>query len=159
MQPRRPQGQRAPPWRITTWPISPAASRPIHGLPSRMMPPPTPVPQKTPSTDLYWRAAPSAYSASVATCTSLPSRTFAPSSFSSAAARSKRPSQPGRFFAPVTVPAASSTLPGEPMPTPLSFFVATPACSAASASVAPTSAATSSGPPVVGVGRRALPAG
>ena len=60
-----------------TWPTSPAASRPIHALPSRMIPPPTPVPQKTPRTEAYGRAAPSSNSASVATCTSLPSESGA----------------------------------------------------------------------------------
>ena len=53
MQPRRPQVQRAPSISTTTWPISPAPPRPIHGLPSRIRPPPTPVPQKTPSSELY----------------------------------------------------------------------------------------------------------
>ena len=72
MQPRRPHGQRAPPISTTTWPISPAAPRPAQGLPSRMIPPPTPVPQKTPSSDANSRAAPSSNSASVATLTSLP---------------------------------------------------------------------------------------
>ena len=48
---RAAHGQRRPPMRTTTGPISPAALRPIHGLPSRMIPPPTPVPQKTPSSD------------------------------------------------------------------------------------------------------------
>ena len=41
----------APPRLTTMWPISPAAPRPSHGLPSRISPPPTPVPQKTPSSD------------------------------------------------------------------------------------------------------------
>ncbi len=53
MQPRRPQVQRAPSISTTTWPISPAPPRPVHGLPSRIRPPPTPVPQKTPSSELY----------------------------------------------------------------------------------------------------------
>ena len=35
MQPRRPQGHLAPPRLTTMWPISPAAPRPSHGLPSR----------------------------------------------------------------------------------------------------------------------------
>ena len=56
MQPRRPHARRAPPPFTTTWPISPAASRPIHGLPSSTMPPPTPVPQNTPSSELYGAA-------------------------------------------------------------------------------------------------------
>ena len=45
------------------WPISPAAPRPIQVLPSRMIPPPTPVPQKTPEQRLAALAAPSSYSA------------------------------------------------------------------------------------------------
>ena len=48
MQPRRPHGQWAPPRLTTMWPISPAPPRPSHGLPSRISPPPTPVPQNTP---------------------------------------------------------------------------------------------------------------
>jgi hypothetical protein len=48
IQPRRPQVQRAPPRFTTTWPISPAAPRPIQGFPSRISPPPTPVPHQTP---------------------------------------------------------------------------------------------------------------
>ena len=51
MHPLRPHGQRRPPILTTMWPISPAADRPIHGLPSSTMPPPTPVPQNTPSSE------------------------------------------------------------------------------------------------------------
>ena len=36
MQPRRPHGHGAPPIFTTMWPISPAAPRPSHGLPSRI---------------------------------------------------------------------------------------------------------------------------
>ena len=43
MQPSRPQGQRSPFISTTTWPISPADARPFQSLPSRMMPPPTPL--------------------------------------------------------------------------------------------------------------------
>ena len=56
MQPRRPHGQRAPSILTTMWPISPAPPRPTHGLPSSIRPPPTPVPQNTPSSDLYGSA-------------------------------------------------------------------------------------------------------
>ena len=38
------------------WPISPAPPRPSHGLPSRIRPPPTPVPQKTPTQRLVGTA-------------------------------------------------------------------------------------------------------
>ena len=79
MQPRRPQVQRAPSISTTMCPISPAAPRPVHGLPSRISPPPTPVPQNTPSSELYSRPAPSLNSASVATWTSLPTSTLQPS--------------------------------------------------------------------------------
>ena len=72
MHPRRPHGHFRPSSRTTTWPISPAEPRPVHGLPSRMMPPPTPVPQNTPRIERYSFPAPSANSAFVATCTSLP---------------------------------------------------------------------------------------
>ena len=43
--------QTAPPCLTTMCPISPADARPFHGLPSSTSPPPTPVPQKTPSSD------------------------------------------------------------------------------------------------------------
>ena len=56
MHPRRPQGHCAPPCLTTMCPISPAPPRPSHGLPSRISPPPTPVPQKTPSERLVGTA-------------------------------------------------------------------------------------------------------
>ena len=81
-----------------------------------MIPPPTPVPQKTPSSDANSRAAPSSNSASVATLTSLPIATGAPSACCSAPASGKLPSQSGRLRALETTPAASSITPGEPTP-------------------------------------------
>ena len=87
MQPRRPHGQRAPPSLTTMWPISAAAPRPSQGLPSRIRPPPTPVPHQTPSTVLSSLPAPRWNSPSTATWTSLPSLTGAPRSFESASAR------------------------------------------------------------------------
>ena len=78
MQPLRPQGHLAPPRLTTMWPISPAAPRPSQGLPSRTMPPPTPVPQKTPIRLWNSRPAPRWNSASVATWTSLPILTSVP---------------------------------------------------------------------------------
>src|SRR3954449_650700 len=157
MHPRRPQPQRSPPIRTTTWPISPAAPRPVHGRPPSTMPPPTPVPQNTPSSEWYGRPAPSSNSASVATWTSLPRCARVPSACSSAAPRANSPSQFGRFRALVTVPARASTSPGEPTPTPASASVSTPAWCAASVIAAAIVAATSSGPPSVGVGWRAWP--
>src|SRR5215207_3226940 len=157
MQPRRPQGHLAPPRLTTRWPISPAAPRPSHGLPSRTRPPPTPVPQKTPIRLWNSRPAPRWNSASVATWTSLPTLTSVPSASFSVAASGKLPSQPGRLRAAETMPVFSSASPGEPTPTPLSSAGSTLACSAASRSAAAISAATPSGPPLVGVGRRASP--
>src|SRR5581483_6546225 len=157
MQPLRPHGQRRPSIFTTTWPISPAPPRPSQGLPSRTIPPPTPVPHITPSSDWYRLPAPSSNSASVATCTSLPSVAVVPSSWLSAAPSAKLPSQSGRFRAVDTVPVASSTTPGEPTPTPCSFEGSTPAFSHASRIAATNSAATASGPPLDGVGCREEP--
>src|SRR4051794_4143116 len=157
MHPSRPQPQRSPPMRTTTWPISPATPRPVQGLPSSTIPPPTPVPQKTPSSEWYGRPAPSSNSASVATWTSLPRCARVPSASSRAAPRANSPSQSGRFRALVTVPALASTSPGEPTPTPASASVSTPAWCAASVIAAAIAAATSGGPPSIGVGWRAWP--
>ena len=86
-QPRRPHGQRAPSRFTTMCPISPEAPRPSHGLPSRMIPPPTPLPQKTPSSDEKSLPAPRANSAPTATWTSLPMTTLVPSFSASACAK------------------------------------------------------------------------
>src|SRR5690242_13570939 len=157
MQPRLPHGQRAPPNLTTVCPISPAPPRPSHGLPFRIRPPPTPVPQNTPSTESYSRPAPSSNSASVATCTSLPTSTGVPSSLASAGPSSNDPSHPGRFRALETEPLASSTTPGDPTPTPLSASVCTPAPWQASRIAPVRAAATSAGPPADGVGCRLEP--
>ena len=122
MQPRRPHVQRAPSISTTMCPISPAPPRPVQGLPSRIMPPPTPVPQNTPSSDSYGRPAPSLTSASVATCTSLPTRTSDPS-----AALSFRRAQTCLPVGQVarTGDAPVAIVPGEPTPIP-------PSCAARS---------------------------
>ena len=151
MQPRRPQVQRAPPIFTTMCPISPAAPRPVHALPSRISPLPTPVPQNTPSSELYSRPAPSLNSASVATWTSLPTLTSQPSARSSVAASGKAPSQSGEIAGARDGPPAS-IVPGEPTPTPASAAGSTSAALAASRSAASISTATSAGPPLVGVG-------
>jgi hypothetical protein len=57
----------------------------------------------------------------------------------------------------VTVPASSSTAPGDPTPTAVSSPGPTPACSAASRTALIIASVTSAGPPSVGVGRRADP--
>src|SRR5919201_2233630 len=157
MQPSRPQPQRSPPIRTTTWPISPATPRPSHGLPSSTIPPPTPVPQKTPIRDLYGRPAPSLASASVATPTSLPTDTRVPSESDSHSPSPNDPSQPGRFLACETVPVSVSTSPGEPTPAALSEPGSVPPASAASRSASDICSATFSGLPSVGVGRRDCP--
>src|SRR5215207_9532208 len=157
MQPWRPHGHLAPPTLTTMWPISPAASRPSQSLPSSTTPPPTPVPQKTPSIERYGWPAPSVASAIVATLTSLPSETRGPSSSCSAAASGNEPSQLGRLRAVVTVPLASSTSPGEPTPIELSSAGSTSAAAAAPRTAVAISAATSAGLPLVGVGRRSSP--
>src|SRR5947209_7592206 len=138
-------------------PISPAPPLPSHGFPPRINPPPTPVPQNTPRTDLNSFAAPRRNSASVATWTSLPTNTGVPSSAESASPRPNSPSQPGRLRALETLPEAWSTRPGEPMPTPLSAPGCSPAAPDASPIAAARAAATSGGPPCCGVGRRAEP--
>ena len=101
--------------------------------------------------------APSTNSALVATLTSLPSAISVPSAECSAAASGKLAYQPGRLSARETVPAATSTVPGEPTPTPRSCDGCTEAALAASVNAAAMALATSAGPPVVGVGWRALP--
>src|SRR5215207_3363668 len=157
MQPWRPHGHLAPPILTTMWPISPAASRPSHSLPSSTTPPPTPVPQNTPSSELYGWPAPRWNSAIVATLTSLPSDTCGPSASCSAPASGKAPSQPGRLRALVTMPFSSSTSPGEPTPIEASSAGSASAAEAASRMLSAIVSATSCGPPVVGVGRRYWP--
>src|SRR5256885_16154753 len=133
------------------WPISAAAPRPFHALPFSTIPPPTPVPQKTPRIDLYGLPAPSLNSASVATLTSLPSDTGAPpTALLSSAASGKGSIQSLRLRALATVPASVSITPGEPTPTDASDDVSSPAASAASATVVAISAATAGGPPPPG---------
>jgi hypothetical protein len=94
-------------------------------------------------------------SASVATWTSLPILTSGPSAAWSVAASGNVPSHPGRLRALLTL--ASSIVPGDPTPMPASALGAISAAVAASRSAAAISAATSAGPPLVGVARRADP--
>src|SRR3954447_11783647 len=158
MQPLRPHGHSAPSFFTTMWPISAAAPRPYHGLPPSTIPPPTPVPQNTPRIDLNGLPAPSLNSASVATLTSLPSRTGAPpTALLSSAASGNGSIQSLRLRALPTVPAEGSITPGDPTPTESSDDSSTPAASAASANVVAISAVTAAGPPLVGVGRRQSP--
>src|SRR5215216_3635328 len=157
MQPIRPHGHLLPSLLTTTWPISPAPPRPSHSWPSSTTPPPTPVPQKTPSSEWNGCAAPSSNSAIVATLTSFERPTGAANAASSFSPSGYVPSQSGRLRALVTVPASSSTTPGDPTPTAVSSPGATPAASAASRSAPIIASATSAGPPCVGVGCRAVP--
>ena len=140
MQPVRPHGQVRPSLLTTMWPISPAPPRPSHSSPSSTTPPPTPVPQNTPRIERNGFAAPSSNSAIVATLTSLESATGAPNAASSFSPSGYVPSQSGRLRALVTVPAASSTTPGEPTPIASSSPRATPAFSSASRTRRPSRA-------------------
>src|SRR3954470_2468039 len=134
-------------------PISAAAPRPFQALPSSTIPPPTPVPQKTPRIDLYGFPAPSLNSASVATDTSLPRETGTPpTALPSSAASGNGSIQSLRLRALATVPADVSITPGDPTPTDTSEAASTPAAPAASARVAAISEVTAGGPPLVGVG-------
>ena len=132
------------------------APRPVHGLPSRISPPPTPVPQNTPSSESY--GAPGAelelgvgrdlhVVADARPCSRAHLRACPPAG--------SEPSQPGRLRALVTLP--PSIVPGEPTPTPASAAGSTLASAPALAQRRAISAATSAGPPLVGVGRRAEP--
>src|SRR3954452_7170829 len=158
MHPSRPHGHCAPSRFTTMWPISPAPPRPCHSRPSRMIPPPTPVPQKTPSSERYGLPAPSSNSAAVATETSLPIRTSGtPRSSRSSCATGTGLSKPGRLPAFPTVPLASSASPGEPSPTPARSPGWTSASSAALRNALASASTTACAPPVVGVGTRAWP--
>src|SRR5205807_8742127 len=64
--------------------------------------------------DWYGLPAPSLNSASVATCTSLPTRTVVPSAFDSVAPSSNGPSQSSKLRALDTAPLSGSTTPGDP---------------------------------------------
>ena len=156
-QPWRPQLQSRPPGFEQTWPISPAEPRPVRCRPSITMPPPTPVPQKTPRNESSPRPAPKRCSASTATLTSFPSFTGRPSSSARAGPSSKGESHPSMFATWSTVPVPASISPGAPMPIPASPIGSTPASSRAARRVSASSKATATGPPLRGVSRRALP--
>ena len=137
MQPRRPHGQRAPSSLTTMWPISPAAPRPSHGLPSSTMPPPTPVPQKTPSSERI--AAPGAeLELGVGRDLHVVAERDRRAERSPAARRRAGRCPPSRAGCArcVTVPASASIAPGEPTPMPSSADGSIPAASAASRSAA-----------------------
>src|SRR3954467_4948839 len=158
MQPTRPHGERAPARLPTMWPISPAPPRPCHSWPSRMIPPPTPVPQKTPSSERYGLPAPNSNSAAVATERAFPTRPSGPPrSWRSSCAAGTGLSKPGRLPAFPTVPLASSASPGEPSPTPARSPGRTSASSAAVRNALASAPTTACAPPVVGVGTRAWP--
>src|SRR3954452_7756788 len=159
MQPLRPHGHSAPSFFTTMWPISAAAPRPFQGLPSSTMPPPTRVPQNTPSNDLNGLPAPSLNSASVATDTSLPIVTGAPpTALLSSRASGNASIQSDKLRALATVPRRVSISPGEPTPTDVRDDVWTPAAAAASSSAPAISAVIARGPPSTGVCLRASPA-
>ena len=120
MQPRRPQGQRAPPRLTTMWPISPGGAAPEPGL---AVEDEAAADARAPEdaedrAEGLARAEPELRRRSP-TRTSLPSCTGAPSSSARLSPSAKVPSQPGRLRALATVPASASTAPGEPTPTPV----------------------------------------
>ncbi len=117
-----------------------------------MRPPPTPVPQKTPSSDSYGLPGAQLELRLGGHLHVVADVDGVPSCSESVAASSKVPSQPGRLRALPTVPAVSSTSPGEPTPMPASSSVSAPADLAASCMAATIWAATAVGPPSVGVG-------
>ena len=118
MQPWRPHPHCAPPCLTTTWPISPGRAAPAPQLAVEHDAAADAGAPEDAEQRWYGAPAPSSYSASVPASTSLPSATIGvPSASTNAPRRSKLPSQPARLRAPVTVPASSSTLPGEPTPT------------------------------------------
>ena len=120
MHPRRPQPHLAPLMRTTMWPISPAVSRPTHGWPSRIRPPPTPVPQKTPSSvsHVLGRADLELGVGREVDVVAEADRRAAELLLERLAQVEAAASTRDRFIAPETVPFSSSTLPGEPTPTP-----------------------------------------
>ena len=132
MQPRRPQGQRAPSRLTTMWPISPAAPRPSHGLPPRMIPPPTPVPHQTPSRESERLAGTEAELAFDRDLDVVAEPDLSPQRLRQVSPSGKLPSQPGRLRAPETMPVLPSASPGEPTPTPCRASGFTPAAEAAS---------------------------
>src|SRR5918992_249088 len=146
MQPRRPQVQWAPSSFTTTCPSSAAAPRPSQGLPLSTIPPPTPVPHHTPSSDLERRAAPRTYSALTPTVTSLSTYALVPASVFSPAPIGIGAPSPGRLRAPVTMPRPESIAPGEPTPTPARSDISTPASAQADPSVATRARITSCAP-------------
>src|SRR5215218_4768414 len=157
MQPRRPQVHCAPSILTTTWPSSPAAPRPSHGSPWSTIPPPTPVPHHTPSSDFDRRAAPSTYSALTPTVTSFSTYARVPASVRKPAATLIGAPSPGRLPAPVTTPRRESIAPGEPTPTPARSARSTPASAQADPIVDTSARITSCEPSVVGVALFASP--
>ena len=156
MQPRRPQVHARAVSSTTTWPISPAPPRPVHGSPSRISPPPTPVPQKTPSSELYRRPAPSWNSATVATCTSLPSGPPA-AAVPAQRRREREGALPAGEVARARDGAVADRARRARRPRRRARQARARRPWRRRAATCTIAAATSSGPPSVGVGRRAEP--
>ena len=158
MQPRRPQVQRAPSILTTMCPISPAPPRPVHGSPSRI----SAAADAGPPEDAEQRVVAGARRRARTRRRSRPARRCrrCTSQAERSVERRRRagtsPSQPGRLRALVTR-CRRSTCPGEPTPTPASAGGSSPAAAPRRAAPRSISAATSAGPPAVGVGRRAEP--
>ena len=158
MQPRRPHVQRAPSISTTMCPISPAPPRPVHGLPSRIRPPPTPVPQNTPEQRAV-RPPGAQFELGVGRHLHVVAD---PHPGSRARLRASRasgnvPSQPGRLRALVTV-AVVDRARASRRPTPASDAgLELGAPWRRRATRPPSPRRRPPGPPLVGVGRRAEP--
>ena len=152
------RGSLAPPRLTTMWPISPAAPRPSQGLPSRISPPPTPVPQKTPSSGRR-----ACRRRGGTRPRSRPGRRCRPGPWCRAPLRAlsasgKLPSQPGRLRALRDDAGLLVGVAGRADPDARQVAGSRPRpARPPRASRRPSRSATSSGPPSVGVGRRDSP--
>ena len=158
MHPRRPQPQRRPPSLTTMCPISPAPPRPSHGLPSRISPPPTPGPPehadqrpvRLPGAELELRVGRDLHVVAdehrrsrARSTASGRARSVPPNPAGCARRRSCRSRRRRSRVSRRRSPASADGV--------------TLAAAHASLTATAIAAATSGGPPVVGVGRRAEP--
>ena len=141
-QPRLPQVHCHPPRSMTMCPISAPAERfPSNSLPSKMIPPPTPVPSVIKTIEPNFLPAPQKCSPSAAAFASLVMQTGTPNC-SRTAPHSGTFSQRILLLYTMT-PFSASISPGEPMPTPASCPSARPARAARSLTSRAMSAAIS----------------
>ncbi|MPN29059.1 hypothetical protein SDC9_176507 [bioreactor metagenome] len=118
-QPRFPHVHSKPFGSTVIWPISPPApAAPCTRLPAATIPPPTPVPNVTKTTSGSFSPAPFQRSPRAATLASLSTANLipVPAWICSLTGCS---SVQFKLYAPITVPASLSTLPGVPIPIPI----------------------------------------